>query len=48
MDNECQVRFVEAHPQRRGGHNNLHVVVEELLLYRLSLLAVAVAGVGDR
>ena len=32
MDDEGEVRFVEAHPQGRGRHQRLHLVVEQGLL----------------
>ena len=46
MDDEAEVRFVEPHSQRRGGHERLDPVVFELLLKLGPLLSIGPAGVG--
>ncbi len=46
VDHEPQVGLVEAHPQRRGGHQRLHAVVQQGLLELDPLLGVGAPGVG--
>ena len=46
MDAEAEIRFVVAHPERRGGDDGLHEVAAELILDLDPSIGVHLSGVG--
>ena len=48
VDDEAQVRLVEAHPERDGGDQRLHLVGDERVLEDLALLGAQGRVVGTR
>ena len=48
VDHEAEVRLVEAHPVRRGGHERLHLVPEQGVPELEPALGVGAAAVGVR
>ena len=46
MDDESEVRFVESHAQRRGGHQRLDPIVLELLLEFRAFFGIGPARIG--
>jgi hypothetical protein len=37
MDDEPDIRLVDPHPESYGGHNDVHIVIDEQLLVLFSL-----------